>query len=304
MLTLVGRAIPVCLALLLASSAVAQERVRIDPGPFIGTLQKIKESGAIRLGYPEHSVPFAFLADGRPVGYSIDLCNAIVAAVGDALGTTPRVDYRPVGPQDRFSLLVAGDIDLECGSSTNTAERRLQVAFSPVIFVTGTKLLVKRASSVDNLRDLKHKTVVVTAGTTNAAVVEALAERHRLDINFVVSPDRTQSFAILAAGKADAFAQDEALSHAWIAENSGSGGEYRIAGDMLSYEPYGLMFRKGDYELAELVEETFRKIAKSGEIARLYEKWFLGRLPSGVNLALPMSAELAERVEALALLAD
>jgi glutamate/aspartate transport system substrate-binding protein len=296
--------IPVCLALLLALPAAAQDKLRIDPDRFTGTLEKIKKNGAIRLGYPEHTVPFAFLADGHPVGYSIDLCLALVAAVGAELGgIEPRVEYRPVGPQNRFSLLIAGDIDLECGSSTNSAERREKVSFSPVIFVTGTKLLVKRASPVNSLRDLRRKTVVVTAGTTNAAAVEALSEKQRLGINFVVSPIVRNSYEILASDKADAFANDEVLLNAWIAEGR-SRDDYRIAGDLLSYEPYGLMFRKDDFQLADIVERTFRKIAKSGEIARLYEKWFVAPLPSGVSLNLPISAELADSVQALALLAD
>jgi len=296
--------IPVCLALLLASPAAAQDKVRIDPDRFTGTLEKIKNSGAIRLGYPEHTVPFAFLTDGHPTGYSIDLCIALVAAMSVELGgIEPRVEYRPVGPQNRFSLLITGDIDLECGSSTNSAERREKVSFSPVIFVTGTKLLVKRDSPVNSLRDLRRKTIVVTAGTTNAAAVEALSEKQRLGINFVVSPIVRNSYEILASDKADAFANDEVLLNAWIAEGR-SRDDYRIAGDLLSYEPYGLMYRKDDFQLADIVERTFQRLAKSAEVARLYEKWFVAPLPSGVSLNLPMSAELADSVQALALLAD
>jgi len=296
--------IPVCLALLLALPAAAQDKVRIDPDRFTGTLEKIKNSGAIRLGYPEHTVPFAFLTDGHPTGYSIDLCIALVAAMSVELGgIEPRVEYRPVGPQNRFSLLIAGDIDLECGSSTNSAERREKVSFSPVIFVTGTKLLVKRDSPVNSLRDLRRKTIVVTAGTTNAAAVEALSEKQRLGINFVVSPIVRNSYEILASDKADAFANDEVLLNAWIAEGR-SRDDYRIAGDLLSYESYGLMYRKDDFQLADIVERTFQRLAKSGEVARLYKKWFVAPLPSGVSLNLPMSAELADSVQALALLAD
>ena len=296
--------IPVCLALLLASPAAAQDKVRIDPDRFTGTLEKIKNSGAIRLGYPEHTVPFAFLTDGHPTGYSIDLCIALVAAMSVELGgIEPRVEYRPVGPQNRFSLLITGDIDLECGSSTNSAERREKVSFSPVIFVTGTKLLVKRDSPVNSLRDLRRKTIVVTAGTTNAAAVEALSEKQRLGINFVVSPIVRNSYEILASDKADAFANDEVLLNAWIAEGR-SRDDYRIAGDLLSYESYGLMYRKDDFQLADIVERTFQRLAKSGEVARLYKKWFVAPLPSGVSLNLPMSAELADSVQALALLAD
>ena len=292
------------LGALFGAPSAAQDQIRIDPARFTGTLQKIKNNGAIRLGYREHSVPFSFLVDGHPVGYSIDLCNAIVEEVGAELDSIePRVDYRPATPQNRFALLVSGDIELECGSSTNSAERREEVAFSSVIFVTGTKLLVKRASRIDGLRDLKGKTVVVTAGTTNAAAVEALAERQRLGITFVAGRDHNESLATLEVGRADAFANDEVLLNAWIAEGR-SNDDYRIAGDLSSYEPYGLMFRKDDFQIADIVERTFQRLAKSGEMARLYEKWFVAPLPSGVSLNLPMSAELADSVQALALLAD
>jgi glutamate/aspartate transport system substrate-binding protein len=302
MLRVLGGAISICSAVFIAVPEGAQDKVQAGFDYLTGTLQKIRNSGVIRLGYRKNSVPFAFVVNGQPVGYSIDLCNAVVKDVDAELGGIGlRVDYHPVTPQNRFSLLVSGDIDLECGSSTISSERQEQVAFSPVIFVTGTKLLVKRASPVSSLRDLRRKTVVVTRGTTNAAAVEALSEKQRLGITLVVGRDHNESFEILASGKADAFANDEVLLHGWIA-NARVSGDYRIAGDLLSYEPYGLVFRKDDFQFADIVERVFQKNASTDEIVRLYGKWFMRPLPSGVSLNLPMSADLAEGFQALGLL--
>ena len=296
MLTTFGQAIAICLVLFIAVPTRAQDKIWTDASSLTGTLQRIKSSGAIRLGYRENALPFAFLANGEPVGYSIDLCNAIVQEVSAELGgRAVRVEYRPVTTQNRFSLLVSGDIDLECGSSTNTLERQERVAFSPVIFVTGTKLLVNRRSLVSNLRDLRSKWVVVTRDTTNAAIVGALSEKQRLRIKFLFGRDHDESFEILASGKAEAFANDDVLLHGLIA-NAKMSGDYRIVGDSLSYEPYGLAFRKDDFPFAEVVERTFQRIAKTGEMVRLYERWFLGPLPSGVHLNLPMSSELEESI--------
>jgi glutamate/aspartate transport system substrate-binding protein len=303
-LTTLGQAMAICLVLCIAVPTRAQDKIWTGSSDLTGTLQKIKDSGAIRLGYRESALPFAFLANGQPVGYSIDLCNAIVRQVSAELGgRVVGVEYRPVTTQNRFSLLVSGGIDLECGSSTNNLERQEQVAFSPVIFVTGTKLLVKRDSPVTNLRDLRSKTVVVTRDTTNAAAVEALSEKQRLGIKFLFGRDHNESFEILASGKADAFANDDVLLHGLIADAKMSR-DYRIVGDSLSYEPYGLAFRRDDFPFADAVERTFQRIAKTGEIDRLYEKWFLGPLPSGVSLNLPMSSELEESIRSMALMEE
>ena len=297
--TFIGQAILLCFILLIATPTWAQTQT----SDLIDTLHKIKKRGVIRLGYRENSVPFSFLVDNQPIGYSIDLCNAIVKEISVELGIEVRVDYRPVTTHNRFLLLVSGGIDLECGSSSITSERKKQSAFSPVIFVTGTKLLVKRDSPVTNLRDLRNKTVVLTRDTSNADAIEHLSQKQRLGITFVFSEDHDKSFQILASGKADAFANDAVLLHGWIA-NTKMSGDYRVIGDSLSYEPYGLTFRKDDFRFADLVERTFQELPKTGEIVRLYDKWFLKPLPSGVSLNLPMSPELEDSFGALALTAE
>jgi glutamate/aspartate transport system substrate-binding protein len=165
------------------------------------------------------------------------------------------------------------------------------VAFSPVIFVSGTKLMVKRGSPVKSFRDLRGKTVVVTAGTTNEAAMRDIARRFKVDFRLVAMRDHAESFAQVEQGKADAFATDDVLLYGLIA-TSAAPRQYRVVGEFLSYDPYGIMYRKGDPQMRELVESTFRDLADDGEIERQYKQWFMKRLPSGVTLGLPMSPQL------------
>lgn len=290
------------LSLSLVLPAAAQESEPFTPDRLTGTLKKVKESGVIALGHRQNSVPFAFLDPrGQPIGYSVELCNAIVEQVVDELGGLElRVDYRPVTPENRFALLTAGEIDLECGSTTNNSERRKEVAFSPLIFVTGTKLLVRKGSPVRSVRDLRGKTIAVTRGTTNEAAMRAFSEKQKLGITFLASEDHKASFELLASAKADAFANDDVLLYGLLAETKASDA-YRVVGEFLSYDPYGLAYRKDDPEFARVVEQTFARLATSREIVWIYEKWFLKRLPSGVRLNLPMSPHLEENFRALGL---
>ena len=269
--------------------------------PYTGTLKKVSESGVLRIGHRENSPPFAFLdAKGKPVGYALDLCAAVVEEVIEELRKDIRVEYRAVTPENRFDLLNSGAIDLECGSTTNNFERRKVAAFSPTMFVTGTKLLVRRSSGIRYFSDLQGKTVVLTRGTVQAQAIPRLAERQKLGIKFVTTEDHRQSFELLASGKADAFANDDVQLYGVLAETK-SGGTYRVVGDFLTYADYALMLRKDDPEFAAVVELAFARLAGSREIVAIYEKWFLKPLPSGVRLNLPMSPHLEElfRVQGL-----
>jgi ABC-type amino acid transport substrate-binding protein len=260
-----------------------------------GTLKQVKSTGSITLGYRESSIPFSYLTKGGvPIGYSIDLCKEVVDELAAELdGMTIAVTYKPVTSESRIPALLAGEIDLECGSTTSNFERKKLVAFSPVFFVSGTKLLVKRASPIASYRDLRGKTVVVTAGTTNEAAVKALSDKQKLGITFVTGKDHAASFATLAAGGADAFATDDALLYGLVATTR-TAAEYHVIGDFLSYDPYGLMFRKNDPDFAAVVERAFTRLAQSRELVQLYNTWFLRRLPTGERLDLPMSPQLEE----------
>jgi ABC-type amino acid transport substrate-binding protein len=269
--------------------------------PYTGTMKKINDSGVLRIGHRENSPPFAFLdKTGKPVGYALDLCAVVVEEIVAELRKDIRVEYRPVTPENRFDLLNSQAIDLECGSTTNNFERRKIAAFSPTMFVTGTKLLVRRDSGIRYFRDLQGKTVVLTRGTVQAQAIPRLAERQKLGIKFVTAEDHRQSFQVLAAGKADAFANDDVQLYGMLAETR-TGSTYRVVGDFLTYADYALMLRKDDPEFAALVELAFARLAGSREIVAIYEKWFLKPLPSGVRLNLPMSPHLEElfRVQGL-----
>ena len=265
------------------------------------TLKKINASGVITIGHRQNSPPFAFLdKGGKPIGYSLDLCENVVEEISAELGRDIRVVYKPVTPENRIDLVSAGEVDLECGSTHNTLERRSRVAFSPTIFVTGTKLLVRRGSRILNLRDLQGKTIVLTRGTVHEAQIPKLAERQKLAINFVFASDHQESFQTLVAGKADAFAHDDVQLYGLLAETK-SAADFRVVGEFLTYADYALMFRKDDPEFAEVVERAFHHLAGNREIVAIYEHWFKKPLPSGERLNLPMSPHLEElfRVQGL-----
>jgi glutamate/aspartate transport system substrate-binding protein len=265
-----------------------------------GTLKKIHDTGTVTLGYRVASIPFSYLDKaGEPIGYSIDLCNAVVGDIEQELeGSELKTLYHKVTAEDRIPTVESGAVDLECGSTTANFARKKLVAFSPIFFVAGTKLLVARDSGILSYRDLRGRTVVVTAGTTNEAAVRAISDKQGLGIKIIVGKDHDESFGWLVAGKADAFATDDVLLYGLVATRK-LGDRYHVVGDYLSYDPYGLMFRRDDPDFAAIVDRTFSRLAQSRELVQLYNKWFQTRLPGGETLGLPMSPELEEifRVE-------
>jgi glutamate/aspartate transport system substrate-binding protein len=273
--------------LLLICSADAQE--------LTGTLKKIKDSKTITLGYRASSIPFSYLnRPGDPIGYSIDLCAAVADETAKELqGVEVAVKYKKVTAETRISAVLSGEIDLECGSTTANSQRKKEVSFSPIFFIAGTKLLLPRSSRISSYRDLLDKTVVVTAGTTNEAAVRAISDKQKLAINIIIGSDHAESFAMLKEGKADAFATDDVLLYGLVATTK-SGDQYHVVGEYLSYDPYGLMYRKDDPDFAAVVDRTFSRLAQSRELVQLYNKWFQQRLPTGERLDLPMSPQLEE----------
>src|SRR5262247_638192 len=206
-------------ALLLALPTAAQERLDTEAAPLTGTLKKIRDSGVVTIGYRENSFPFSYLGPGKaPIGYSIELCQAIVDEIAVELDSKAlEVKFRPVTPETRIPAVVKGEIDLECGSTTNNTARQKEVAFSPIFFVAGTKLLVRRADKIRSYRDLRGKTVVVTAGTTNEQALRAYNDKQKLGLKLVTAPDHDASFKMLTSKEADAFATDDVLLYGWIA---------------------------------------------------------------------------------------
>ena len=264
------------------------------------TLANIKQTHVVRLGYRESSPPFSFLDQAnRPIGYSLELCEAIVDEIGVEVDDADlKIEYVKVTSDDRIPAVVQNKIDLECGSTTANAERAKQVAFSPLMFVAGTKLMVPKASGISAATDLKGKTVVVTKGTTNEQAMHNVDKKFSLGLNIVTAGDHEQSYQMLVDGKADAFATDDILLYGLIVRHKAQD-KFKVTGDYLSYDPYGIMFRKGEPQLAAVVERAFHKLGSNHDLVPLYNKWFVGRLPTGERLNVAISPQLEEAFKVL-----
>jgi glutamate/aspartate transport system substrate-binding protein len=284
-------------ASLLTTAAAAQTGGSEGLSP---TLANIKQTHVVRLGYRESSPPFSFLDQAnRPIGYSLELCEAIVDEIGiEVDDANLKIEYVKVTSDDRIPAVVQNKIDLECGSTTANAERARQVAFSPLMFVAGTKLMVPKTSSIASATDLKGKTVVVTKGTTNEQAMHNVDKKFALGLNIVAAPDHEQSYQMLVDGKADAFATDDILLYGLIVRHK-SQDKFRVTGEYLSYDPYGIMFRKGEPQLTAVVERTFRKLGSNRDLIPLYNKWFVARLPTGEKLNVAISPQLEEAFKVL-----
>src|SRR5438874_6854515 len=287
--------------LLLAASLLAAAASAQTSGEGLSpTLANIKRTHVVRLGYRESSLPFSFLDhSNRPIGYSLELCEAIVEEIGvEVDDANLKVEYVKVTSDDRIPAVTENKIDLECGSTTANAERAKLVAFSPLMFVAGTKLMVPKASTISAPTDLKAKTVVVTKGTTNEQAMHTIDQEFSLGLNIVTSPDHEQSYQMLADGKADAFATDDILLYGLIARHK-TQDKFKVSGEYLSYDPYGIMFRKGEPQLAAVVERTFRKLGSNRDLVPLYNKWFVWRLPTGEKLNVAISPQLEDAFKVL-----
>jgi ABC-type amino acid transport substrate-binding protein len=266
-----------------------------------GTLKKANNSGTVTIGYRESSLPFSYLNQlKQPIGYAIDLCQEIVDDMAHELGRDDlKIDYKPVTSANRFEAVTSGAIDLECGSTTGNVERRKTADFSPTYYVSATKLLVRRDSPIRSYRDLRGKKVAVTAGTTNADAIHRVFEQLKIQAEIVTGRDHAESFGLVKQGKADALALDDVLLYGLIAAEGPKGSDYTVLAENLSYEPYGIMFRKNDAPLSAVVQKTFARLAEARELRWLYEKWFLKRLPTGERLNIPMSEELAHMFQVM-----
>ncbi|WP_334189656.1 amino acid ABC transporter substrate-binding protein [Noviherbaspirillum sp.] len=259
-----------------------------------GTLKKIKDTGAITLGVRDSSIPLSYLDDKQSYqGYSIDLCMKVVNALQKQLGLSSlNVKMNPVTSATRIPLMANGTIDLECGSTTNNLERQKQVAFAPTTFVTANRVLSKKASGVTTLADLKGKSVVSTSGTSNIKQLTTLNGERNLDMNILTAKDHAEAFLMVETNRAVAFVMDDILL-ASLAASSKSPADYTISSEALSVEPYAIMMRRDDPAFKKAVDDAIIALFKSGEINRMYAKWFQAPIPpKGINLNIPMSAPL------------
>ena len=258
------------------------------------TLEKIKSTGAITLGYRDAAGPFSYLDDNQqPIGYSMDICRKIAEEVKTALNLPNlKINLNPVGPSTRIPLIANGTIDLECGVSTNNAERQKQVAFTPTTFVTGTRLVYLKKLKVDSMEDLRGKTIVSPSGSSNSKVLNEYNTQNNAGLVIMGATDLPEAFLMMQTGRAAAFATDDVLIYNMIA-NSKSPSDYAISKFSLSVEPYGIMIPKGDPSFKQVADDAVIKLSKSGELSKLYDKWFMSPIPpKGASLNMPMSQNL------------
>jgi glutamate/aspartate transport system substrate-binding protein len=259
-----------------------------------GTLKKVKETGTITIGHRDASIPFSYYDENqKPVGYSMDICYRIVDAVKKQLNMpNVKVALTAVTSATRIPLMANGTIDLECGSTTNNAERKKQVDFGMTYFVVKYRYVTKKSSGMDKIDDLKGKTVASTAGTTDIQALNKLNTEKNFGMNIIAAKDHPEAFLMVDTGRASAFLMDDILLYSLVA-TSKNPSEFHISSESLGLEPYSLMFRKDDPQFKKVVDDTMSQLYTSGEIEKIYHKWFQSPIPpKGVNLNVPPSDAL------------
>ncbi|KIL97169.1 Glutamate Aspartate periplasmic binding protein precursor GltI [Paramagnetospirillum magnetotacticum MS-1] len=276
--------------LLLALAVLCAAPAAAEP-----TLDKVKRTGSIVLGVRETSYPLSYLDQtGQPIGYHVDICRRIAEAVKTQLGLSSlEVRTEVVTSKTRIPKMVDGAIDLECGSTTNNAARQTQVAFAPTTYVASVRIAVKKASRITKLAQLDGKAVVTTAGSTSVQLLKARVQGRDINVIEVFGNDHAESFKMLESDQAAAFVMDDNLLAGLIASSSAPK-DYEILAQTLNTEPIAIMLRKNDPAFKALVDQTVKAMMTSGEVGRLYAKWFLSPIPPmNAALAFPMSPVLA-----------
>jgi ABC-type amino acid transport substrate-binding protein len=257
--------------------------------------EKIRAAKEIVVAHRDASLPFSYVVNGTPVGYSIDLCMKVIEAIKKELKlSTLSIRWTPVTSATRIPAIVQGKASLECGSTTNNAERRKLVDYTIAHFISASRFLVRSGSGIESIQDLAAKRVVSTRGTTNLRIVHRLNEEHGLKMQVLEAHDHAEAFEMVASGKADAFAMDDVLLYG-LRASSESPTRFAVVGRPMTIEPYAIMLPKGQPELKEVVDREVRRVIVSGEINSLYKKWFESPIPpKGVSLDVTMPYMLRE----------
>ena len=290
----------ICRAAVVAFIALTTLAVPVLAQESGGTLKKVKDSGSITMGIRESSLPLSYLDDKQqPVGYHIDICNRIIDAVKANLKLASiKVTHTPVTSQNRIPLVTNGTVDLECGSTTNNEARKKQVDFAPTTFVTNVRMAVKKSSGIKSLDELNGKPVATTTGTTSVQLMRAHEKGKHIDFKEVYGKDHADSFLMLETDRAVAFVMDDNLL-AGLMVTSKNPNDYAIVGEVLNIEPIAIMLRREDPAFKKVVDDAVIGLMKSGEIDKLYAKWFMNPIPpKGANLNFPMSDKLKELIKA------
>jgi glutamate/aspartate transport system substrate-binding protein len=254
------------------------------------TLKKIKDSGTVTMGVRESSGALSYtLGDGKYVGYHIEICSRVLADVEKAIGKKLEVKYQPVTSQNRIPLVQNGTVDIECGSTTNNATRQKDVSFAVTTYVEEVRIATKANSGITSIAQLNGKNVATTTGTTSVQLLRKHERGAGVDFKEVFGKDHADSFLLLESGRADAFVMDGQILAGNIAKSK-SPADYKIVGEVLSVEPIAIMIRKDDPAFKKAVDDSIVAMMKSGEIAKVYDKWFVQAIPpSNTKVGLPAS---------------
>jgi len=283
----------IIMALCLLSSQAVHIAHAAQDEELTGTLKKIKEKGVLVLGVRDSTKPFSYLNDKQSYeGYAVDLCLAIAKNIQRKLGMSQlTISMLPVTSSSRIPLIQNGTVDIECGNTTNTAERQNIVEFSPTYYVSGSRILSKRSSNITTLADLRGKKLAINSGTTHIKMVSTLNDEQKLGIDIIASRDTAEGMLLVETGRAAAFINDDIVL-ASLAGGSKISSELVVGKEALSVEPFGLIYRKNDPAFKQIVDTSITTIFKSGDINNIYAKWFQSpALPHGQNLNWPMSPE-------------
>ena len=283
----------IVMALCLMSSQVVHIAHAAQDEELTGTLKKIKEKGVLVLGVRDSTKPFSYLNDKQSYeGYAVDLCLAIAKNIQRKLGMSQlNISMLPVTSSSRIPLIQNGTVDIECGNTTNTAERQNIVEFSPTYYVSGSRILSKRSGNINALGDLRGKKLAINSGTTHIKMVSTLNDEQKLGIDIIASRDTAEGMLLVETGRTAAFINDDIVL-ASLAGGSKISSELVVGKEALSVEPFGLIYRKNDPAFKQIVDTSIGNIFKSGDINKIYAKWFQSpALPHGQNLNWPMSPE-------------
>ena len=277
------KVITATLGLLIAGGAVTQVQAA-------DTLAKIKQSGKVIIGYRESSDPISYIVGGKPMGYAVDICNVFAGELKKTLKMPNlKVEYKAVTSSTRIPEMLAGNIDMECGTTTNSVQRQQQVSFSTNYYATEVRMAVKANSTIKTIADLNGKAVVTTQGTTSDKYIKMGEKGQQVNVNNVYGKDHSDSFAMVASGRAAAFVMDDNILAGLIAKSSNPK-DFKIVGPVLSSEPYGIMIPKGDSAYKAIADRVVTTMWKNGQMAGLYKKWFQSPIaPKNVNMNMPMS---------------
>lgn len=268
-------------ALCCASAASAQ-----------GVLERVSGGGKLVIAHRESSVPFSYIDSktGKPVGYAVDLCLRLAEVVKKKTGKKDmQVEFLAVTPANRIAVIEQGKADMECGSTTNNAERRQKVAFTVPHFITGARLLVKSGSTIDKVEDLNGKKLVSTKGTTPLKAADQANRERLMGITILEAPDHAKAVEMVEKGEADAFVMDDVLLYG-LAAGRPNPGALKVVGRFMTTEPLAIMLPKNDPEFKKLVDEEMRRLINSRDIYPIYEKWFAKPIPpNSTTLNLPVS---------------